>query len=110
MRSLFLALVLFAGQAVTMPDEPVVHLKPHTNTIDPAFRGSLVELSNTPATIYLPASVPPADANGNPWAVDVKNFGPAAVAILGKQNFNTIVNVNQTVHILVNGHGYILKH
>ena len=110
MRSLFLVLVLFAGQAVTMQDKPVVRLKPHTNTIDPAFGWSLLELSNAPATIYLPASVPPADANGNPWAIDVKNFGPAPVAVLGKQNFNTTVNVNQTVHILVNGQGYILKH
>lgn len=110
MKSMLFALILFGGQAITMQDKPVVHLKPHSNTIDPSFGGSLVELSNAPATVHLPASLPAADVNGNPWAVDVKNFGPVPVAIVGKQNFNTTVGLNQTIHIQVNGQGYILKH
>lgn len=110
MKSMFFALILFAGQAITMQDKPVVHLKPHSDTIDPTFRGSLVELINAPATVYLPGSLPASDANGNPWTVDVKNLGPAAVTIVGKQNFNATVSVNQTIHIRVNGPGYVLKH
>jgi hypothetical protein len=45
-----------------------------------------------------------------PWSVDVKNFGPAPVTIVGNPNFNALVSVGQTVHICVNGQGYILKH
>ena len=110
MKSMFFALIFIAGQAITMQDKPVVHLKPNSNAIEPAFRGSLVELSNAPATVYLPAPAPAPDADGNAWSVDVKNFGPAPVTIVGKQNFNITVSVNQTIHILVNGQGYILKH
>lgn len=110
MKSLLLGLILFAGQAITMQSKPVVHLRPNSNVIDPNFGGSLVELSNAPATVYLPASIPAPDASGDPWSIDVKNFGPAAVTISGKQNFTTIVAVNQTIHIQVNGQGYMLKH
>lgn len=110
MKSLLFALIFIAGHAITMQEKPVVHLKPHSNAIDPASRGSLVELSNAPATVYLPTPVPPLDADGIPWSVDVKNLGPASVTIVGKQNFNTTVTVNQTIHILANGQGYRLKH
>jgi hypothetical protein len=110
MKSMLFALIFIAAQAMTMQDKPVVHLKPHSNTIDPTFGGSLVELSHAPATVNLPASLPAPDPDGNPWSVDVKNFGPAPVTIVGKQNFNTTVSVGQTIHILVNGQGYILKH
>jgi len=109
MKSMFLVLALLAGQAIAMQDKPIVHLKPHSNTIDQRFRGSLVELSNSPSTVYLPASLPPPDSSGNPWSVDVKNFGPAAVTIVGKQDFTTTVGVSQTIHIEVNGQGYKLK-
>ena len=85
MKYMLFALIFIAGQAITMQDKPVIHLKPHSNTIDPAFRGSLVELSNAPATVYLPASP------------------PAPVTIVSKQNFNTTISVNQTIHILANG-------
>ena len=110
MKHMLFALIFITGQAITMQEKPVIHLKPHSNTIDPAFRGSLVELSNAPATVYLPASPPAPDTNGDPWSVDVKNFGPAPVTIVSKQNFNTTISVNQTIHILANGQGYILKH
>lgn len=109
MKSMLFALIFVAGQAITMQDKPVVHLKLHSNAIDPAFRGSLVELSYAPATVNLPASPPAPDTDGDPWSVDIRNFGPAPVMIVGKL-FNTIVSVNQTIHILANGQGYILKH
>jgi hypothetical protein len=110
MKSMLFALIFIASQAITMQDKPVVHLRPHSDTIDPIFRGSLVELSNAPATVYLPASPPAPGTDGGPWSVDVKNFGPAPVTIVDKKNFNTTVSVNQTIHILANGQGYILKH
>ncbi|QNI33067.1 hypothetical protein H7849_03565 [Alloacidobacterium dinghuense] len=110
MKSLLFALIFIAAQAITMQDKPVVHLKPHSNTIDSNSRGSLVDLSNAPATVYLPATLPVPDADGGPWSVDVKNFGPAPVKIVGRQNFNALISVGQTIHILVNGQGYVLKH
>jgi hypothetical protein len=110
MKFIFFALIFIVGQAITMQDRPVVHLKPHANRIEPAFGGALVELSNAPTTVYLPATVPAPDANGNPWSIDVKNFGPAPVTIAGRQNFNTTVSVNQTIHILARGQDYVLRH
>ena len=110
MKSMLFALIFIAAQAVMIQDKPVVHFKPHTNAIEPSFGESLGVLSNAPATVNLPASLPAPDADGNPWSVDVKNFGPSPVTIVGKQDFNTTVSVGQTIHILVNGQGYILKH
>lgn len=110
MKSMLFALIFIAAQAAMMQDKPIVHLKPHSNTIDSAFRGSLVELSNAPATVNLPATPPTPDSDGGPWWVDVKNFGPTPVTIVGKQNFNALVSVGQTIHIFVSGQGYILKH
>lgn len=110
MKSMLLALIFIAAQAITMQEKPVVHLKPHSNAIEPSFRGSLVELSNAPATVALPEPAPAPDSDGDPWSVDVKNFGPAPVTIVGKRNFNALISVGQTIHILVNGQGYILKH
>jgi hypothetical protein len=110
MKSILFALIFITAQAVMIHDKPVVHLKPHTNAIEPSFGGSLVVLSNAPATVNLPATPPASDADGGPWSVDVKNFGPAPVTIVGNPNFNALVSVGQTVHICVNGQGYILKH
>lgn len=110
MKSILFALIVIAGRVITMQDKPVVHLKPHSNTIDTNFRGSLVELSNAPATVYLPASPPAPDPDGNPWSIDFKNFGPKPVTIISEQNFTTTVNVNQTIHILAKRQGYVLKH
>ena len=110
MKSMLIALALFAGQATTMQEKPVVHLKPNTSAIEPAFGGSLLVLSNAPAVVHLPSSPPGAEANGAPWMVDVRNFGPTSVTIVDKQSFSTVVAVNQIVHILSNGRTYSLKH
>ena len=110
MRSLLIALALFAGQAITLQQKPVVHLKPHSDAIDPAFGGALLELTNAPATVHLPPSPPNGDASGNPWTIDVKNFGPAAISVVDKQGFSASLQVGQTVHILAHGKSYILKY
>lgn len=110
MKNLFVALALFAGQAMTLQDKPIVHLKPHTDLILPEFRGSLVEISQAPPVVYLPPSPPKSDPDGNPWTVDVKNFGPAPVTVVDKGPFSAQVSVNQTIHIYSNGSIYILKH
>jgi len=110
MKSILLAVALFAGQAMTLQDKPVVHLMPHTDIIQPAFGGSLLELSQAPPVVYLPAPPPKADANGIQWTIDVKNFGPLAVTVADKGTFSTPVAVGQTIHILSNGSKYVLKH
>ncbi|MFZ0747571.1 MAG: hypothetical protein WAM85_24415 [Terracidiphilus sp.] len=110
MKSLFLAFALFAGQAMILQDKPVVHLKPHTDIILQAFGASLLELSQAPQIVYLPAPPPKPDANGNQWTIDVKNFGPLPVTVADKGGFSTPVAVGQTIHILSNGSKYILKH
>jgi hypothetical protein len=104
------ALAFIAAQAMSMQDEPVVHLKPHSAFIEIAFGGSLVELSHAPTIVHLPPSPPRPDAAGNQWAVDVKNFGPTPVTIADTGTFSAPVAVNETIHIYSNGHYYILKH
>lgn len=110
MKSVLVALALFTGQAMTMQNEPVVHLKPHTDIILEAFGASLLELSQAPQIVYLPAPPPKPDANGNQWTIDVKNFGPLPVTVADKGAFSVPVAVGQTVHILSNGSKYIIKH
>lgn len=110
MKNLIVTLVLAAGQAVTMQEKPVVHLKPNTDLIRPEFRGSLVELNQAPPIVHLPALPPKPDASGDRWTVDVKNFGPAPVTVVDKGPFSVQVGVNQTIHIYSNGTIYILKH
>ncbi len=110
MKSLLLVLALFAGQAVTMQSKPVVHLKPNTNLIQPGLAGSLVALIRTPTSIYLPSPPPQSDAKGLQWAVDVKNFGPLPVTVLGKGGFSVPIAVNQAVQIYSDGSRYFLKY
>jgi hypothetical protein len=110
MKSVLIALALFAGQAMTLQDRPVVHLRPHTDFVPQDFGASLLELNDAPQIVYLPPSPPKPDTNGNQWTIDVKNFGPLPVTVAGKGAFSTPVAVGQTVHILSNGSKYILKH
>jgi hypothetical protein len=110
MRSLAFSLALFAGQLINMQSRPVVHLQPHKNTIEAGFDGSLLDLINAPAAVYLPPFPPKSNALGEPWSIDVRNLGPARVTISdGKAHFATEVNVGQTVHIYSNGTAYLLK-
>lgn len=100
---------LLAGQMITRQSKPTVRLKPNQPVISVAYGGKLVELLNSPSTITLPGEPPKVDTQGNPWSVDIKNFGPQAVNIVGNTSFTTKVNVNQTVHIYSSGSTYILK-
>ena len=109
MKPVLVALALFAGQAMTLQEKPVVHLKPHTDAILQTFGGSLLELSYAPNVVYLPIAPPKPDAAGNQWRVDAKNFGPRPVTVAGKGAFSVHVAVGQTVHILSNGNRYLVK-
>ena len=110
MKPVLIALVLFAGQAITMQDKPVVHLKPHTDIILEAFGSSLLELREGPQIVYLPASPPKPDVKGQQWTIDVKNFGPMPVTVADKGTFRGPVAVGQTAHILSTGSKYTVKH
>ena len=110
MKTLLMPLALLAGQAINLQAKPVVHLKPNTDLIQPAFGGSILELLQAPPVIHLPVAPPKPDANGNRWTVDVKNFGPQPVTVVDKGTFNAPVAVNQTIHIVSNGSVYLLKH
>jgi hypothetical protein len=110
MKALLITFALLAGQALTMQDKPVIHLKPHTNTIEVAFGGSLLELSQGPPVLRLPAHPPKPNSNGNDWTVDVKNFGPAPVTVVDAGAFSAPIGVNQTIHIVSNGKAYSLKY
>ena len=110
MKTVLISLALFAGQAMTLQPKPIVHLKPHTDRIEAAFGGSLLELSQAPAVVQLPLDPPKPDSAGNQWIVDVRNYGPSPVTILGKGDFSTQVAVNQTIHVASNGSTYLLQH
>lgn len=109
MNPVLVVLALLAGQAMTLQDKPVVHLKPHTDAILQTFGGSLLELSYAPKIVYLPIAPPKQDAAGNRWTIDARNFGPQPVTVAGKGAFSVHVAVGQTVHILSDGNRYIVK-
>jgi hypothetical protein len=90
----------------TLQVRPVVHLAPNSNYVQPSFGGKLLELINAPATISLPPNPPKLDSSGEPWSIDIENFGPTAVTVAGKLPFNMPVNVGETVHIVWNGAVY----
>lgn len=113
MNALLIALGLFLFQINTMntlTPEPVAHLQPNRPAITPDFGFKLVELLNAPATVGLPGTPPPANAQGTAWVVDVKNFGPGTVKINGKSNFSVSLLPGQTVHIKSDGSKYSLVH
>jgi hypothetical protein len=109
MRELLVYFALLAGQMNTMQQKPVVHLRPHGNVIENHFGGKLLELIDAPAVVQLPQVPQKLDDEGNPWCVDVKNFGPNPVTIVGKGKFSVQVNVGQTTHIYSNGDKYSLN-
>ena len=106
-----IAFVRFAAPGLIMQDKPVVHLKPHTDITCEAFDTSLLELSQAPQIVYLPATPPKPNGKGQQWTIDVKNFGPLPVTVSDKGAFGVPVAVGQTVHILSsNGSKYIVRH
>jgi hypothetical protein len=99
MKAIVVSLALLAGQMITMQEKPVVHLKPHQDTIEAGYGGMLLELDHSPQALRLPKFPPKPDPQGAQWSVDVKNFGPWPVTVQDYGNFSVKVNLNQTVHI-----------
>ncbi|MGA7521132.1 MAG: hypothetical protein WBW84_01535 [Acidobacteriaceae bacterium] len=109
MKSLLLVALIFIGQMNSLQDRPVVHLAPNRNFISVDFGGKLLELTNSPATISLPADPPRLDSNGRQWSIDVRNFGPANVTVVGRPRFNIPISVGETVHIVWNGTVFVRR-
>jgi hypothetical protein len=109
MKILLICFAVFVGQMGTLQDKQVVHLQPNRDFIGLEYGGDLLEVMNAPAVITLPAIPPKLDSKGNPWSVEVKNLGPRAVSVVGKNQFSVPVSVGRTVQILSNGAAYSLK-
>jgi hypothetical protein len=109
MKALLISLALMTGQMMSMQNKPVVHLAPHSNLIEVAFDGSMLELQNAPELLLLPKYPPKLNSQGEQWSVNIKNFGPHPVQVEDKQHFIARVEVSQTVHIYSNGTAYYLK-
>jgi hypothetical protein len=109
MKILGMYLALLIGQANSLQDKPMVHLRPHQDVIELNFGGKLLEVINGPTMINLPLTIPKPDAQGIPWSIDIKNMGPSIVTVIGKTPFNLPIDVGRTVHIYSNGTAYALK-
>jgi hypothetical protein len=109
MKAFLICLALFFSQMKMLQDKPVVHLQPHRASIESEFGGKLLELIHAPAIIYLPATPPKTDSQGNSWSIDIKNLGPGGVTVVSGSKFSAQIHVGQTVHISSDGHAYSLK-
>ena len=109
MKALLVCLAMMIGQTNTLRERQVVHLQAHSGAIRTDFGGKLLELLNAPAVIYLPMAPPKLDAQGNPWSVDIRNLGSAAVTVVGASQFSSRIIVGQTIHVISNGRSYSLK-
>jgi hypothetical protein len=99
MKLFLFCLALFAGQSNTSQNEGVVRLPPHMNTIPTTDGGKMVELLYTAPTLFLPRQVPPPDADGKPWYVDVRNLGPGEITLTGVESFVVHLQPKQVVRI-----------
>lgn len=108
MRTALFCLLVSIGQ-ISVQEKTVVHLHPHSDTVDAGFGGELLELINAPAIIHLPIRPPLVDAEDNPWSIDVKNLGPRTVTIVDTARFRQQIMVGQTLHINSNGASYSVK-
>jgi hypothetical protein len=114
MKLLLIGVALFISQMNTMQSKQVVHLQPHSATIEADYGGKLVELQNAPASVYLPVAPPGVDSQGNRWSVDIKNMGPGIVTLVHTSKFSTSqfsvrIIVGQTVHVFSSGTLYSTK-
>jgi hypothetical protein len=107
MKILILCFCAIVSQS-NAQEKPVVHLQPHHDSVDSKFGGSLLELINAPPVISLPTPPPLVDAQGNHWAIDIKNLGPHAVTISDKAQFSRRIMAGETLHINSNGKSYAL--
>jgi len=108
MKVLIISIAFVIGQMNTLQDKPVVHLLPNSGAIQVDFGGKQLELQHPPTFIYLPMMPPQLDSQGNPWSVDIKNLGPGAVTVVGKDQFSARIAVSQTIHVFSNGTSYSL--
>ena len=97
-----------AGQMNSYHEKPVVHLRPGSQSIELQFGGKLLELINAPNEVHLPTLLPKRDFQGNMWCLDVKNLGPRATKIIGKDQVDVQIDVNQRMHICSNGTAYLV--
>jgi hypothetical protein len=109
MKTSFICLAILIGQMNMLQNRPVVHLQPHSNSIDIGFGGELLELTGAPRVINLPLFPSEGDYQKIPWTLDIKNLGPVAVTVAGKALFSVRINVGQTVRIYWNGMAYSFK-
>lgn len=108
MNKLLISLALVVGQMNALQEKPVVHLLQHSSAVQADFGGKQLELQRAPTFIYLPMTPPKSDSQGNPWSVNIKNLGPAAVTVVGTGQFSSRIAVGQTIHIFSNGRSYSL--
>jgi hypothetical protein len=106
MKLFLFCVALFAGQLHTSQNEAVVRLPPHVSAIPISDGGKMVELLYAAVTLSLPKQTPPADAEGKPWYVDVRNLGPGEVALEGNDGFVVHLQPKQVVRIRTAGHTY----
>lgn len=105
-RATLISLTLFAAQLPTLQDKPVIHLRPHQDSIPASFGGNVVMIANGPSVVRLPGSPPLLDTHRKPWVIDVRNLGPGAVTVVGNAQFNVKVELNHTVEIQSSGNTY----
>jgi hypothetical protein len=103
---LLLCLALFAGQLQMSQNEAVVRLPPHQYSIPAIDGGKMVELLYTPPSVSLPKQIPPRDAEGKAWYVDVRNLGPGEVTLQGAGGFVVHLQPKQVVRIRASGNTY----
>ena len=103
MTILWLCALLLVGQMQMPLNEDVVRLPPHASSIPGSDGGKMVELLYASPSLSLPKQFPAHDAKGEAWFVDVKNLGPAEVAVEGPRGFSVHLQPKQVVRIRAAG-------
>ncbi len=106
MKVVLLVCAVLFGQMKTLQDRPAIRLPQHQGFIPAEYGGDLVELRDAPPTVQLPQRSPTLDSHGHPWAIDIRNFGPGAVTIVGRAQFRLQIPKDQLVHIKSTSTGY----
>jgi hypothetical protein len=106
MKLFLFSLALLAGQLQASQNEAVVRLPPHVVAIPTADGGKMVELLYTAPSLLLPRQVPPPDADGKAWYVDVRNLGPGEVTLTGVEGFVVHLQPKQVVRIRAGVNSY----
>jgi hypothetical protein len=110
MKSLLLVLALLGAQLPSRDTEPTVVLPTKRATITADYGGKYVQLKNTPAIVNLPVAPPKPMPSGQPWYVDVINFGPGSVTLQGGTQFSVVLQPKDTVRIVASNSIYRVAH